>query len=113
MSLYPWERPTNSVHNIYSKYHNCQFLKRNKRNYGKFPPKQAQTQPKDTLCIDIIGKYRMTSDKGGRKYVMKDKKDKNVDLQAIIMISPATGWIIIRSVPEAIVDLVANQVELT
>ena len=28
------------------------------------------------------------------------------------MINPATGWIEIRSVPEARADLVANQVEL-
>ena len=43
---------------------------------------------------------------------MKGKKDKDDYLQAIIMIDPATSWIEIRSVPEARVDLVANQVEL-
>ena len=31
---------------------------------------------------------------------MKGKKDKDVYLQAITMIDPATGWIEIRSVPE-------------
>ena len=55
----------------------------------------------------------MTPNKGGRKYAMKGKKDKYVYLQAITMIDPATGWIEIRSVPEARADLVANQVELT
>ena len=53
----------------------------------------------------------MTPNKGGRKYPMKGKKDKDVYLQAITMIDPATGWIEIRSVPEARADLVANQVE--
>ena len=43
---------------------------------------------------------------------MKGKKDKDVYLQAITMIDPATGWIEIHSVPEARADLVANQVEL-
>ena len=52
----------------------------------------------------------MTPNKGGRKYAMRDKKDKDVYLRAIIMIDPATGWIEIRSVPRT--DLVANQVEL-
>ena len=54
----------------------------------------------------------MTPNKGGKKYAMKGKKDKDVYLQAITMIDPATGWIEIRSVPEARADLVANQVEL-
>ena len=54
----------------------------------------------------------MTSNKGGRKYTMKGKKDKDVYLQAITMIDPATGWIEICSVPEARADIVANQVEL-
>ena len=58
------------------------------------------------LCIDLIGKYRMTPNKGGRKYTMKGKKDKDIFLQAITMIDPATGCIKIRSVPEARADLV-------
>ena len=64
------------------------------------------------LCIDIIGKYRMTPNKGGRKYAIKGKKDKDVYLQAITMKDPATGWIEIRSIPEARADLVANQVQI-
>ena len=64
------------------------------------------------LCIDLIGKYRMTPKKGGRKYAMKGKKDKDVYLQAITMTDPATGWIEIRSLPEARADLVANKIEL-
>ena len=43
---------------------------------------------------------------------MKGKKDKDVYLQAITVIDPATGWIEIRSVPEARADLVANHVEI-
>ena len=49
-------------------------------NYGKLPTKQAETQPWDTLCIDLIGNYRMTPNKGDRKYAMKGKKNKNVYL---------------------------------
>ena len=62
--------------------------------------------------MDLIGKYRIAPNKGGRKYAMKGKKDKDVYLQAITMIDPSTGWIEIGSVPEARPDLVANQVEL-
>ena len=42
---------------------------------------------------------------------MKDKKGKDVYLKVITMIDPATGWIEIRSVPEARADLVANQLK--
>ena len=54
----------------------------------------------------------MTPNKSGRgrKYVMIDNKDKDIYLQAMTMIDPATGWIETCSVPEARVYLVANQV---
>ena len=51
----------------------------------------------------------MTPYKGGREY---DMKRKDIYLQAITMIDPATGRIDIHSVPEARVDLVTYQVEL-
>ena len=65
---------------------------------------QVEIQPWDTLCIDPISKYLMIPPTGGRKYVMKGKKEK----QAIAMIDPATGWIEVCCVPEAREDLVAN-----
>ena len=43
------------------------------------------------LCIDLIGKYRMTPNKGGRMYTMKGEKDKDVYLQAITTIDPIHG----------------------
>ena len=49
----------------------CQFLKHGKRNYGKLLSKQAETQPWDILCIDLIGKYRMAPNKVGRTYAMQ------------------------------------------
>ena len=67
-----------SVHDICSKYHTCQFLCLNKRKYRKPSLKQAETQPWDTICIDLIGKCIMEFYKRGRKYVMKGKKDKDV-----------------------------------
>ena len=73
------------------------------------PPKQAQTQPWDKLCI---GNCRMAPNKGDRKYPMKGNKDIHIYLQAITMIDPAIGWIEIYSAPEARVDLVANLKEL-
>ena len=53
----------------------------------------------------------MNPNKGGRKYAMKGKKDKDVYFQAITMIYQATGWKEIHSVPEVRADLDTNQVE--
>ena len=54
-----WKGIQKSLHNLYSKCHTCQFLKVGKWNYGKLPTKQAENQPSDMLCMDLIGKYRM------------------------------------------------------
>ena len=41
----------------------------------------------------------------------KTRKDKDVYLQAITLKDPTTGWIEIRSVPEARANLIANQID--
>ena len=43
---------------------------------------------------------------------MNTKSGRFVYLQAVTMIDPATGWIEIRTVPTARIDLVSNQIEL-
>ena len=43
---------------------------------------------------------------------MTTKSGKSVFLQAVTMINPAIGWIEIRTIPTARVDLVSNQVDL-
>ena len=50
----------------------------------------------------------MSPNKGDKEYTMKGKIENDVYLQAITMIDPTTGWIDIRSLPEARADLVAN-----
>ena len=72
------------------------------------PHKQAQIQAWDTLCIDLIDKYRMTSIEKGRKYTMKGKKDKDIYLQVITMVDSAIGCISICSMPAVRIDLVAS-----
>ena len=118
-----WKNLRKTVHEICTKCKTCQFLKRNKKQYGKLPPKEAEIIPWDTLCVDLIGKYQFTPKGGGKKfqivpkgdekkYKMTTKSGKSIYLQAVTMIDPATGWIEIRTVPSARADLVANQVEL-
>ena len=118
-----WKNLRKTVHDVCSKCDACQRLKRGKKKYGKLPPKEAEAQPWDTLCVDLIGKYQFTTKGGGaeykispppsnEKYKLKTKNGNTVYLQAITMIDPATGWVEIRAVPSARADLVANQVEL-
>ena len=107
-----WKNLRKTVHDVCSKCDACQFLKRNKKNYGKLPPKEAESVPWDTLCVDLIGKYQFSPKSGGKKYEMKTTSGKTVYLQAVTMIDPATGWVEIRALPGARADYVANQVEL-
>ena len=112
-----------TVHEICTKCKTSQFLKRNKKQYGKLPPKEAETIPWDTACVDLIGKYQFTPKGGGenfqvkpkgdeKKYKMTTRSGKSVYLQAVTMNDSATCWIEIRTAPSAGEDLVANQVEL-
>ena len=40
-----WKSLPKTVHEICTKCKTSQFLKRNKKQYGKFPPKEAETIP--------------------------------------------------------------------
>ena len=46
-----WKNLRKTIYNI------CQFLKRNKKQYVKLPPKEADTIPWDTVFVDLSGKY--------------------------------------------------------
>ena len=98
-------------------------MKRNKKQYGKLPPKEAKIIPWDTICLDLIGKYQFAPKGVGKKfqivpkgdekkYKMNTKSGRSVYLQAVTMIDLATGWIEICIVPSARANVVANKVEL-
>ena len=38
----------------------CQFLKRNKKLFGKLLPKDTESKPWDTLFVNLIGEYQFT-----------------------------------------------------
>ena len=99
------EKSCKTVHEVCSKCKACQFIKRNKKQYGKLPSKEAESKPWDVLCVDLIGQYQFTLKGGGKKYEMTTKKGKTMYLQAVTMIDPATGWIEICMVPSAHVTM--------
>ena len=52
--------------------------------------------------MDLIGPY---------KFIQKNKKP--IQLWAVTMIDPATGWFEIREIKTKRADIIANEVELT
>ena len=55
------------------------------KQYGHLPPKEAEAEPWDKVCIDLIGPYKI-----GRQ----GKPD--LVCKCVTMIDPATGWFIMH-----------------
>ena len=54
---FDWRGLHTTVHDVYKKCPTCQRAKTTNQKYGKLPPKQAETNPWETLCVDLIGPY--------------------------------------------------------
>ena len=54
---FDWRGLRTTVHDMCKKWPTCQRAKKINQKYGKLPPKQAETNPWDTLCVDLIGLY--------------------------------------------------------
>jgi hypothetical protein len=91
-----------TVTDICSKCHSCQKNKKSTKKYGHLPPKEAQANPWDILCVDLIGPYTIKC--GKRKKNLKP-------LWCVTMIDPATGWFEMREIPNKQADTIANIVE--
>ena len=101
---FTWPKLHEDVERLCKKCHTCQLTKRNKKNYGHLPAKIAETNPWETLCIDLIGPYELK--KSGR-----GKKAKVWTLHCLTMIDPATGWFEIKEIKSKRADLIANYLE--
>ena len=66
----------------------CQKNKKQKKKYGHLPEKQAEVDPWNVLCVDLIGPY-----------TIKRKGKEKLALWAVTMIDPATGWFEIAEIP--------------
>ena len=63
-----WKKLRKTGHKIYTKSKTCQYLKRNKKQYGKPHPNEAETIPCDILHVDLIGKYQFTPKEEERNF---------------------------------------------
>ena len=80
----------------------CKRLKKRLKKYGTIPPKKSpETIPWHTLCIDLIGPYKI----GKGKHEVK--------LHCMTMIDPATGWFEIVEIADKQADEIANRLEFT
>ena len=76
-------------------------MKKSKKKYGHLPEKEAESEPWDKLCVDLIGPYTIKQNK------------KELNLHCLTMIDPATGWFEMKQIPDKRADTIANIVEQT
>jgi transposase InsO family protein len=88
------------VQDIVGKCSVCQKSKKHNKKYGHLPIKIAETNPWETLCVDLIGPYTV-SRKGG----------KSLTLWCCTMIDPATGWVEILEIDRKSADEIINVVD--
>jgi hypothetical protein len=99
-SMY-WRSLRSDVRNHVKKCRSCQLGKKRKRHYGRLPPKEAETTPWKSVCVDLIGPY-----------TIKAKDDTVLDFMCLTMIDPATGWFEIVELPLASVNVKRNGKEI-
>ena len=77
-----WKNIRGDVERICKSCPTCQLTKQKTIKYGHLPPKAAEIDPWDTLCVDLIGPYK----------IKQLGSKKTLQLWCLTMIDPATGW---------------------
>jgi hypothetical protein len=98
---YCWKGMRNTIQKVCKACAICKTTKVRNSKYGLIPPKNPETIPWHTLCIDLIGPYKFG-----------DKKNL-VQLHCLTMIDPATGWFEIAEIPTKKADDVVNILEFS
>jgi len=78
----------------------CQKYKKHNQKYGLLPEKEAEAEPWDRLCVDLIGPY-----------TIRRKGKQPLRMQCCTMIDPATGWFEIAQYDDKRAITIANVVE--
>ena len=73
-----WANLRGTIKTICGKCHVYQICKKETKKYGHVPEKQAEGDPWEILCVDLIGPYKLK---------MKDKT--KLTLWCVTMINPA------------------------
>jgi hypothetical protein len=76
-----WQGMRADIKKFTRKCHRCQLGKKRKRKYRHLPPKEAETIPWRTVCVDLIGPY-----------TIKGADDTALEFMCMTMIDLAMGW---------------------
>ena len=100
---YCWKGMRDTIQQVHKGCDICKTLKkRQDPKKGLLEPKaQPEIIPWHTLCIDLIGPYKI------------GKAKKETKLHALTMIDPATGWFEVAVIPTKAADDVSNILEMT
>ena len=100
---YCWKGMKNTIKQVCSRCPTCQLTKKTSQKLGHLTPKKAEIRPWETLCIDLIGPYKigvvdeecsgksMDSPPKKRKGRAPKPKKRELTLHCLTMIDPATG----------------------
>ena len=99
---YYWKGMRTTIKSVCSRCHSCQINKPKLKKLGILPPKSPEDIPWHTLCIDLVGPYKIGKDPKAEKLI-----------HCLTMIDPATGWFEIAPVPTKRTDVIANILEQT
>ena len=78
----------------------CQKNKRKQKMYGHLPPKEAEAEIWDKMCVDLIGPYKI-----------RRKGKPTLECKCVTMIDPASGWFELHQYDDKRAITVANIVE--
>jgi hypothetical protein len=101
---YYWKNLRTTIKHVCGRCNVCQLTKPKLRKFGHLPEKQADVIPWKQVCIDLIGPYKIGSEKN---------KQYATTLHCLTMIDPATGWFEIVEIPDKSSQTVANAFEMT
>lgn len=113
-----WKGLRNTVLRVCKACDTCQRTKVSTIKYGQLPPKpRPEIVPWHTLCIDLIGPYKVGED------ITAMRKDKNGERKRVVikkapilwcltMIDPATGWLEIVRIDDRSSGEAANELEI-
>jgi len=110
---YYWKGMRTTIVDSVRKCGICQRTKHFPDKFGKLPVKSGELIPWHTLCIDLIGPYKLGQDEFAYKGGVKVKTFDAPILQCMTMIDPATGWFEIEEVSTKRADVIANVLETT
>ena len=83
-----WEKMEDEIRQFVIQCPTCQGFKK-KKKYGKLPPKNVEIIPWDAVCIDLVGPYTVTDQKGNDRI-----------LNVMTFVDPATGWFEIAEITD-------------